>query len=293
MPEPISEPISDTDPDRLIAFQGYPGANSDIAAREARPGMTPYPCRTFEDAFEAVLDGRCALAMIPIDNTVAGRVADVHHLLPGSGLHIVGEHYLRINHQLLALPGTDEATLTHVHSHVHALHQCRKIVRALGLEAVVHDDTAGAARDVAEAGDPTQASISSALAAEVYGLDILRTNIEDDEHNVTRFVLLSRTPQVPSVDVPSVVSFVFWVRHVPAALYKALGGFATNGVNMTKLESGIGGGFIGAHFYAEVEGHPDQRPLKLAMDELNFFSQEVRVLGVYPQHAFRMNGGRF
>jgi len=282
-----------THADSLIAFQGYAGANSDLAIREACPGMTAYPCRTFEDAFEAVLDGTVAQAMIPIDNTVAGRVADVHHLLPDSQLHIVGEHYLRINHNLLGVKGAMIEGLTHVHSHVHALHQCRKMIRKLGLSALVHDDTAGAAADIAKAGDVTQASISAALAAEVYGLDILKSNIEDAEHNVTRFVLLSREPQIPEPTLPCVTSFVFWVRHVPAALYKAMGGFATNGINMTKLESGIGDGFVAAHFYAEVEGHPENTPLKLALEELGYFSEEVRVLGVYPQHEFRMNGGKF
>ncbi|MBO6519089.1 MAG: prephenate dehydratase [Rhodospirillales bacterium] len=275
-------------PDNLIAFQGAPGANSDIACRTAYPDMTSVPCNTFNDAFAAVQNGDVKLAMIPIDNTVAGRVADIHHLLPESGLHIIGEHFERINHQLLALPGTDISEIKEVHSHVHALNQCRGLIRELGVKAVVHADTAGAASDVAKWGDKTKASISSRLAAEVYGLEILRSDIEDAEHNTTRFVILSREASWPAPGAGDLItSFVFRVRNIPAALYKAMGGFATNGVNMTKLESYVGEGFVVAQFYAEVEGHPEDTSLKLALEELNFFSDEVKILGVYPANPYR------
>lgn len=276
------------DPETSIAFQGFPGAYSNMACIEARPDLAPLPCRTFEDAFEAVKDGRAGLAMIPIDNTVAGRVADIHNLLPGSDLHIVGEHFLRVNHQLLGIAGATIDGLTHVHSHIHALNQCRKLIRKLGLEAVEHVDTAGAAIDVARMKDPAQAAISSVLAAEVNGLQVLRAGIEDAEHNTTRFVILSREPVVPPPGSGDVItSFVFRVRNIPAALYKAMGGFATNGVNMTKLESYVDEGFVVAEFYAEVEGHPEERSLELALEELAFFSHEVRILGTYPAHPFR------
>ena len=251
--------------------------------------MNTLPCRSFEDAFAAVHGGEAALAMIPIENSVAGRVADIHHLLPDSGLQIIGEHYQRINHHLLGLPGARISDLTHVHSHIHALNQCRHLIRELGLEAVVHVDTAGAAAEVAAKGDATQAVIASELAGATYGLESLRANIEDAEHNTTRFLIMSRTAIVPHPKSgPTMTSFVFRVRNVPAALYKALGGFATNGVNMTKLESYlVGGRFNAAQFYAEVEGHPEHRGVRLAFEELAFFSREVRTLGVYPQHPYR------
>jgi prephenate dehydratase len=278
----------ETSPDNLIAFQGAPGANSDIACRTAYPDMTSLPCSTFADAFAAVQNGDAKLAMIPIDNTVAGRVADIHHLLPDSGLHIIAEHFERINHQLLALPGTKIGDIKEVHSHVHALNQCRGLIRELGVKAVVHADTAGAAADVAHWGDKSKASISSRLAAEVYGLEILRSDIEDAEHNTTRFVVLSRDETWPAPgSCDPITSFVFRVRNIPASLYKAMGGFATNGVNMIKLESYVGEGFIIAQFYAEVEGHPDDPALKLALEELGFFSNEVKILGVYPANAYR------
>jgi prephenate dehydratase len=281
------------EPHRTIAFQGALGAYSDLACRTARPEMQTLPCRTFEDAFAAVRDGLAALAMIPIENSVAGRVADIHHLLPDSGLHIIGEHYQRVNHHLLGVPGAKLAELTHVHSHVHALNQCRGLIRELSLEPVVRVDTAGAAAEVAAAGDRSQAVIASELAGETYGLVSLRANIEDAEHNTTRFLIMAREPVVPHPKSgPCMTSFVFRVRNVPAALYKALGGFATNGVNMTKLESYlVGGRFNAAQFYAEVEGHPDHRNLRLAFEELGFFSREVRILGVFPQHSYRQEGG--
>jgi prephenate dehydratase len=281
------------DPNRTIAFQGAPGAYSDLACRTARPELATLPCRSFEDAFAAVRDGRAGLAMIPIENSVAGRVADIHHLLPNSGLHIIGEHYQRVNHHLLALPGTRVEQLTHVHSHIHALNQCRGLIRELNLEAVVRLDTAGAAAEIAEAGDRTQAVIASELAGDIYGLVSIRANIEDAKHNTTRFLIMAKEPVVPHPKSgPTMTSFVFRVRNVPAALYKALGGFATNGVNMTKLESYlVGGRFNAAQFYAEVEGHPEDCGLRLALEELDFFSREVRVLGVYPQHPYRWERG--
>jgi len=289
MTAPSAAPSSAADPGHTIAFQGAPGAYSDLACRTARPELTTLPCRSFEDAFAAVRDGLAALAMIPIENSVAGRVADIHHLLPNSGLHIIGEHYQRVNHHLLALPGARIERLTHVHSHIHALGQCRNLIRELGLEAVVRLDTAGAAAEIAEAGDPTQAVIASELAGDIYGLVSLRANIEDAAHNTTRFLIMAREPLIPHPKaVPSMTSLVFRVRNVPAALYKALGGFATNGVNITKLESYlVGGRFNAAQFYVEVEGHPEQRGLRLALEELDFFSREVRILGVYPQHPYR------
>ena len=278
-----------TEARRTIAFQGEIGANSDLACRRVFPDWATLPRTTFEDTFAAVRDGLAGYAMLPIDNTVAGRVADIHHLLPESGLHIVGEHFQRVEHHLLAVKGAAFADLKYVHSHVHALNQCRNTIQKMGLTPVVHVDTAAAARDIAERGDKQHAAIASELAGEIYGLNSLRANVEDAEHNTTRFLIMSREAKEAGPDVGDVVtSFVFRVRNVPAALYKALGGFATNGVNMTKLESYlVGGGFIAAQFYAEVDGHPAHANLRLALEELEFFSREVRILGVYPAHPFR------
>jgi prephenate dehydratase len=276
----------------MIAFQGAPGAYSDLACRTAFPEVATLPCDTFEDTFAAVRDGRADLAMIPIDNSVAGRVADIHHLLPESGLHIIAEHFQRVVHHLLAPKGATIAGLKSVHSHVHALPQCRKLIGELGLKAVVHADTAGAAADVAASGDVTQAAIASELAAKIYGLVSLRADVADAEHNTTRFIIMRREPADPDPALgPVMTSFVFRVRSVPAALYKALGGFATNGVNIVKLESYmIDEKFTVAQFYADIEGHPDQRPVRLALEELSFFSREVKILGVYPEHSFRRGG---
>jgi prephenate dehydratase len=225
--------------------------------------------------------------MIPIENSLAGRVADIHHLLPESGLHIIGEHFLPIHFNLMVLKGATLKDITSVHSHIHALGQCRKIIRAHHWKAVVAGDTAGAAREIAEAGDKSRAALAPAIAAEIYGLDILKANVEDAEHNTTRFVILSKSPaHAEPGDGPVITTFVFRVRNVPAALYKALGGFATNGVNMTKLESyQLDGRFTATQFYADVEGHPSDRPLKLALEELEFFTAEMRILGVYPAAA--------
>ena len=277
---------------RTISYQGEPGANSHILCAQAYPDWTSLPCPTFEDAFAAVKEGRADRAMIPIENSIAGRVADIHHLIPTSGLHIVAEHFLPIHFQLMALPGTPVQALTSVHSHVHALGQCRKIIRRLGLRAVVAGDTAGAAREVAEAGDPSRGALAPALAAEVYGLEILARDVEDESHNTTRFVVFSPEPMAPEDDGPTVTSFVFRVRNIPAALYKALGGFATNGVNMSKLESYmVEGEFFATQFYAEVDGHPDDLGLKRALEELQFFSKELRIIGVFPAHPFRETVG--
>ena len=272
-----------------IAFQGEPGANSHLAASDAYPKMEALPCATFEDALAAVKSGEAKLAMIPIENSVAGRVADIHHLLPHSGLYIVAEHFERVRHQLLTLPGVKLSELKTVHSHTMALGQCRKAIAALKLKPVIEADTAGAARHLRELGDRSRAAIASSLAAEIYGLKIARADIEDAEHNTTRFVVLAAKPErVRKGDEPMVTSFVFRVRNVPAALYKALGGFATNGVNMTKLESyQLEGSFNATMFYADIEGHPEERPVALALEELHFFSTEVTVLGTYPASPFR------
>ena len=276
-------------PDKLIAFQGLPGAYSNVACHAARPDLEPLPCDTFEDAFAAVADGRASLGMIPIENSVAGRVADIHHLLPDSGLHIVAESFQRVKHQLLAPHGATLDGVERVYSHVHALAQCRDLIRELGLDARVAADTAGAAAEVAARGDPGAAAIASSLAAEIYGLDVLRSDVEDAAHNTTRFVLMAREPIDPDPEAgPVLTTFVFKVRNIPAALYKAMGGFATNGVNMLKLESYLlEGSFTSAQFYADVEGHPSDTSVRLAFEELGFFSRSVSILGVYPADPWR------
>lgn len=272
-----------------IAYQGEPGANSDAAARAVYPDCEPVPCATFEDAFAALEEGRVDLAMIPIDNSIAGRVADIHHLLPHADLHIIGEYFMPIHFQLMAVPGSSIEQITTVRSHVHALGQCRQFIRAQGWTTVVAQDTAGSAREVAELADPTVASLAPRLAADLYGLTILAEDVEDEHHNTTRFIVLAREAhELPMSDQKVITSFVFRVRNVPAALYKALGGFATNGVNMTKLESyQLGGSFAATQFYADVEGHPQDRSVALALEELAFYSAEVRILGTYPAGAFR------
>ena len=278
-----------SDPLHKIAFQGAPGAYSDLACRRVFPAMTTLPCAAFEDAFAAVREGRAALAMMPIENSVAGRVADIHHLMPDSGLFIIGEHFERVSHHLLALPGARLDEIRTVWSHVHALSQCRNFIRAQGLRPVVRADTAGSAAEIKELGDPTIAAIASELAGEIYGLVSLKENIEDAQHNTTRFLIMSRAEKRSPRGGPTVTTFVFNVKNVPAALYKALGGFATNGVNMTKLESYmVGGNFTATQFYADVEAHPLDRPLALALEELEFFSTEVKILGVYPAHQLRI-----
>ncbi len=272
-----------------IAYQGEPGANSHIACSEVYPGLEPMPCATFEDALGAVKSGEAQLAMIPIENSLAGRVADIHHMLPQSGLYIVGEHFLPIRFQLMSLPGVKIGQITDVYSHVHALGQCRKIIRKHKLRAHVAGDTAGAARQVAEWNDPTKAALAPRMAAKIYGLDILAEDVEDDAHNTTRFVILSKEPDdAEPGSGPVITTFIFNVRNVPAALYKAMGGFATNGVNMTKLESyQVNGEFVATMFYADIEGHPTDTPVRLALEELSFFSTELRILGTYPASPFR------
>lgn len=274
-----------------IAFQGDFGANSDMASRDVFPDMDPLPCPTFEDAFNALENGDAALAMIPIENTLAGRVADIHHLLPESRLHIIGEYFMPIRFQLMVLPGVEKSEIKTVHSHIHALGQCRKIIRANGWKPVVAGDTAGAAKLVAQLGDRSMAALAPRLASELYGLDILAENVEDSENNVTRFVVLSRDEDWAARTAPDeviVTTFVFNVRNIPAALYKAMGGFATNSINMTKLESyQLGGKFVATQFYADIEGHPDDESVRHALDELRFFSEKVRILGVYKGHAMR------
>ncbi len=251
--------------------------------------MQTVPCETFEEAFTALQSGATDLAMIPVDNTLAGRVADVHHLLPKSGLSIIGENFLPIQHALLGVKGASLQDIKEVHSHIHALPQCRKIIKEMGLKSHVHADTAGAAQEVANRADKSIAAIASTLAADIYGLDILRENVQDANHNTTRFLILSREAHVPRYDdkTPYITSFIFKVRNIPAALYKAMGGFATNGINMVKLESYIDPQFQVAQFFVDVVGHPESRPLQLAMEELGFFASEVTPLGTYPSHPFR------
>jgi prephenate dehydratase len=280
------------DADQLIAFQGYPGAYSHLACRDAYPGLEALPCASFEDAFDAVESGMAHLAMIPIENSVAGRVADIHTLMPDSSLFIVAEHFQRVNHCLLTVPGAAVGDLKSVHSHVQALSQCRNLIRDLGLRAEIEADTAGSAKDIAARADKAHAAIASDFAGETYGLDVLRRDIEDADHNTTRFVVLSRTARRPAPDDgPAVTSFVFQVRNVPSALYKAMGGFATNNVNMTKLESyQVGGSFKATQFYADVEGHADDKNVSLALEEIHFFTSKLKVLGVYPAHPHRGRG---
>jgi len=274
---------------RKIAYQGEPGANSHIACRNFCPGLEPLPCATFEDALAAIAEGDAELGMIPIENSIAGRVADIHHLLPLSGLYITGEYFLPVHFQLVGVQGAKLEDITSVYSHPHALGQCRKIIRARGFAAHVLADTAGSAREVGEWGDRRRAAIATRLAADIYKLTVLAADIEDEPHNTTRFVVLSKTSQWP--DPPQgriITTFVFRVRNVPAALYKALGGFATNGVNMTKLESYmIEGDFTATQFLADVEGHPGELALARALEELAFYCKELKILGVYLAHSFR------
>lgn len=247
------------------------------------------PCASFEDAFAAVREGQARYAMIPVENSLAGRVADVHHLIPESGLYIIGERFVPIRHQLLGLPGATLSALKSVRSHPQALGQCRKLLRELGVKAEKAADTAGAAREVAGLGDKSVGALASSLAGEIYGLDVLKADLADAAHNTTRFLVFAREQAHAGPDSgPCMTSFMFRVRNVPAALYKALGGFATNGVNMTKLESYIeGGAFSAAMFFSEIEGHPEHRPVQLALEELGFFSTSLEILGVYPADPYR------
>lgn len=276
-----------------VVFQGEPGSNSDIASREVFPNGTPMPVPTFEDCFAAIDSGEADLGMIPIENSLAGRVADIHHLLPRSNLHITGEYFMPIHFNVMAVKGAKLEDIKTVYSHSHALGQCRRAIRSHGWIPMVTGDTAGAAREIAEKGDPTLAALAPRLAAELHGLDILAENVEDEAYNVTRFIVLSREAAIPPPGGPMITSFLFRVRNLPAALYKAMGGFATNGVNMTKLESyQLDGKFFATQFYAEVDGHPSDKNLTLALEELAFFTSEYRLIGVYPASPFRqqLNG---
>jgi len=273
-----------------IAFQGVPGAYSHMACKAVKPDMEPVPCASFETMLTEVQEGRANLAMVPVENSTAGRVADIHHLLPSSGLYIIGEHFHRVNHHIMAPRGATLDGLTHVHSHAQGLAQCRERIRKLGLTPVMHPDTAGAAKDVGAAGDPTVGAIASRLAAEIYDLDILFESAEDDEHNTTRFLLMSATPELPERGGAMMTTLVFQLRSVPAALYKALGGFATNGINLTKLESYIRAGVAEqAQFYMDVQAHIDDPAMQNAMEELCFYctKDEVHVLGTYPASPAR------
>ena len=270
----------------IISFQGAKGAYSDLACRAMYPDMETLPCSTFDLAFQAVIKRDAEYAMIPVDNTLAGRVADVHHLIPKSGLHIVGEHLQPIHHNLLGVKGTKIEDIQTVHSHIHAIPQCKGYLKKLNVQTNVQADTAGAARNVSEIKDKTQAAIASTLAAELYDLEILDTNIEDADHNTTRFLVFSRKPRTSFPDKAHLkTSFTFEVRNIPAALYKALGGFATNNVQMTKLESYVGAEFKVAFFYADVIGHPEEDDLKLALEELKFFAKDMKILGTYPAYS--------
>ena len=275
---------------KKIAFQGAPGANSHEACRDYYPAYEAAPYATFEEAFEAVKSGVCELGMIPVENSIAGRVADVHHLLPSSGLKIIGERFKPIRFQLMANKGAKLSDIKTVSSMAIALHQCRRSLKKLGVETEAVGDTAGAARALAQAPDTTKAAIAPALAAEIYGLDILARDIEDERHNTTRFLVMTadKAPPAPAFTQRCITSFCFRVKNLPAALYKAMGGFATNGVNMTKLESYMeGGAFTATFFYAEVDGRPEDRGLALALEELAFFTDRIEILGVFPADPFR------
>jgi prephenate dehydratase len=274
---------------KTIAFQGMAGAYSDLACRKAYPELEAVPCVSFEAAFLAVREKMADLAMIPVDNTLAGRVADVHYLIPQGELHIIGEHFQLIRHCLLGLPGAKLEGLTDVHSHVHALPQCKKIIAELQLVKHTVADTAKGASDIKKWNDKTQGAIGSELAAKIYGLEVLKKDVQDAAHNTTRFLVFSRDEDVPNFEVEKnyLTSLTFEVRNIPAALYKAMGGFATNGVQMVKLESYVDKDFNVARFYADVEGHVDEHSLQLAFEELRFFAKRVDLLGTYPAHIFR------
>jgi prephenate dehydratase len=272
---------------QIIAFQGEVGAYSDLSCRTVYPDLQTLPCTSFDEAFEAVENGKADLAMIPIDNTIAGRVADVHRLIPTHDLFVIGEHFLPVHHNLLGVKGSKISDLKHVHSHIHALPQCRNIIGQLGLKTHVHADTAGAAAEIARQNDKAHAAIASSLAAEIYGLEILQDNIQDTEENITRFLILSTEPEMPPQSETTISSLLFNVRNIPAALYKALGGFATNGLSLTKLESYVDKGFDVAQFYCEVLGHPELQNFQLALEELGFYANDVKFLGAYPAHKQR------
>lgn len=266
-----------------IAFQGEMGAYSHEACRQARPGMEAVACRTFEDAIEACRSGEVDLAMLPVENSTYGRVADIHTLLPGSGLRIIDEAFVRVHINLLAVPGTKLEQVKRAMSHTVLLGQCRDFLKTHAITAVTGADTAGSAKAIAEKGEPALAALASELAGEIYGLDVLARQIEDQSNNTTRFLVMSREADHSRRAKKMMTTFTFRVRNIPAALYKAMGGFATNGVNMTKLESYmVGGSFTATEFYADIEGHPEDENVKLALDELKFFTSEHDIVGVYP-----------
>ena len=285
--------LSAIDKARRVVFQGEPGSYSHLAAREALPHCEAVAAPTFEDAFAAIREGAVDLGLIPIENSLHGRIADIHHLLPDAPLYILGEHFHRVRHQLLAVQGATLCSIKTVVSQEPALGQCRKIIQELGLKRQLWADTAGAARHVADTKDKSLAAVASSLAAEIHRLVVLRADVEDADHNVTRFLIMSRTPEDAVNNGEHVITtFIFRVRNVPAALYKALGGFATNGVNMTKLESyQLEGSFNATQFYADIDGHPEERNVRLALEELQFFTSSLKVLGVYPAHPFRKTLG--
>ena len=284
----MSQGIKAIDEAKRVAFQGEPGAYANLAARQAIPHATAIPKPTFEDAIEAAKSGDTDLVIIPVENSLIGRIADIHHLLPESGLHIVGEHFLPIRHQLLGLKGAELDDIKSVYSQAPALAQCRALLRTRKLVAHHWYDTAGSAKHVAELGDKSVAAIASSLAAEFYGLQILKADVEDEHHNATRFLIMSRQDERAPNQGKVVTSFVFQVKNIPAALYKALGAFATNGVNMTKLESyQLGGSFNATQFYADIQGHPDQPHVAHALEELAFHTASHTIMGVYPAHPFR------
>jgi len=288
--------MTSTSPDNIIAYQGQPGAYSHLACQQCFPDMEALANASFEDMLAAVTDGKARYAMVPVENSVAGRVADIHHLLPSSGLYIIGEHFQRVNHHLLGVKGASLDNLREVHSHAQGLAQCRETLRELNLTPIMHPDTAGAAADIAALGDNSIGAIASRLAAEIYGLDILKENAEDQDHNTTRMLIMAREPEQPPVDNgPVITTMIFSLRSVPAALYKALGGFATNGINLTKLESYmVGGQFIAAQFYIDAEVHQDSDAFRFAIEELEFFTNpgSIRILGTYPADRGRNGSNR-
>ena len=272
----------------MIAFQGEPGAYSHQACHDARPEMEALPCATFEDVIAAVKGGEADLAMLPVENSTYGRVADIHRLLPESGLHIHDEAFVRVHINLLAIPGTRLADVREAYSHLVLLPQCAGFLRENAITGRVSPDNARAARDVAAWGDASKAALASELAGEIYGLEVLARHIEDSDHNTTRFLIMGRDPAMTRRAEHMMTTFVFNVRNIPAALYKAMGGFATNGVNMTKLESYmVDGSFTATQFYADIEGHPDEPMVQLALEELRYFTSELHILGTYPADAAR------
>ncbi len=278
---------------KTIAFQGVYGAYSDMACRSVFPDAKTLPCQSFNEAFSAVSEGKVDLAMIPVDNTIAGRVADVHHLMPNGNLYIIAEHFQPVNHMLLGVKGAKIEDLKYVHSHIHALPQCRVFLDKLGVTPLIHADTAGAAKEIAAKGDKSHGAIASSLAADIYDLEIIASDIENESHNSTRFLILAPEPHIPDINSGQkvITSLYFEVRNIPAALYKALGGFATNGLSLTKLESYVDETFQAATFYCDIEGHPESREFKLALEELGFFAKDVKFLGAYPAHPFRNKAG--